>query len=190
MKSSKHCRQRGLVVLSGVLCLSVILAVGRLAHAEQNTAKEYQIKAAFLYNFGKFVEWPAEHQARLGEAFVIGVFGEDPFGSDIDTLLAEKSIKEKKILIKRFRTLEELEPCHILFISPKEAKKLADIIKRLGDENVLTVSDTVEFMANGGMVNFVMEDNRVRFEINKLATDKAKLKLSSQLLKLARSVIA
>src|SRR3989338_1964547 len=159
------------------------------AYAE-TIAKEYPLKSAFLYNFAKFVEWPPESNPETQGAFVIGIFGDDPFGRDIDELLGNKTINNKKIIVERFLSLKEVRPCHILFINSSEVKKLEDILDRLEGKSVLTVSETSLFTHNGGMINFVMEDNKVRFEINKQATDKAGLRLSSQLLKLAKSVIA
>lgn len=159
-----------------------------VAHADTVVSKEYQLKAAFLYNFAKFVEWPAPPEQQEQDVFVIGIFGDDPFGNDIDTLLMNKTVKEKKIEIKRFNSIKNITPCHILFINPSEIDRLDEIMEHLKGRGVLTVSEASVFTTNGGMINFVMEDNKVRFEINKQATDKAGLTLSSQLLKLAKSV--
>lgn len=160
------------------------------AYAETVVSKEYQLKAAFLYNFAKFVEWPPEAEQDAKDVFVIGIFGDDPFGMDIDELLADKTVNEKRIEVRRFRSLGEVAPCRILFISSSETQKLRAVMERLQSKGVLTVGETDDFMENGGMINFVMEGNKVRFEINAQAADKAKLKLSSQLLKLAKRVIS
>jgi hypothetical protein len=181
----------GLFLSVAVSALSFIspLRAESNAYAE-SMAQEYQLKAAFLYNFAKFVEWPAQLDQEVGGYFVIGIYGGDPFGEDIDQLLMNKTVNEKKITVRRFRSVEDITPCHILFINSSEVRKLGDIMGQLSGKSVLTVSEASVFTANGGMINFIMEDNKVRFVINKQATDKVGLRISSQLLKLAKSVIS
>lgn len=148
---------------------------------------EYQIKAAFLFNFAKFVEWPAEALSN-DPSFVIGILGKDPFGRLIDEAVAGKSVRDKQIIVKRFSRIEDAADAHILFIGDSEAENLSRIMKQVGRAPVLTVSDIDRFAERGGMVQLETEQNRVRFAINVAAAERAGLKPSSQLLKLARIV--
>jgi hypothetical protein len=150
---------------------------------------EYQVKAAFLYNFAKFVEWPPEAFPE-GRPFIIGILGQDPFGSALDEAVAGKTVREKRIVVRRFSKIEEAADSHILFISESEGENLPRLLKRLGPSPVLTVSDVGRFAEQGGMVQLVMEQSRVRFAINVASVERAGMKPSSQLLKLARIVNA
>lgn len=153
----------------------------------QSQAPEYKVKAAFLYNFAKFVEWPAETLAK-DPSFVIGIVGEDPFGKLIDEAVAGKTVRDKPIVVKRFSRIEDAAGAHILFISNSEAEHVPRIVKQLNRAPVLTVSDINRFAERGGMVQLETEQSRVRFAINIAAVERAGLKPSSQLLKLARIV--
>ncbi|MFT5089985.1 MAG: hypothetical protein ACI906_004678 [Candidatus Latescibacterota bacterium] len=144
---------------------------------------EHQIKAAFLFNFANFVQWPT---AALTDTttLTIGILGDDPFGNAF-TPFERRKIKGHSLRIVRSTRLQELPICHVLFISTSEEKHLEQIFQHLKDRPVLTVSETPGFARTGGMINFVLQDKRVRFEINLPQTREAKLKLSSKLLKLA-----
>ena len=157
------------------------------APASPVASTEYQVKAAFLYNFAKFVEWPPEAFPD-GRPFVIGILGQDSFGSALDEAVSGKTIRERKISVRRFSRLDEAADAHILFISDSEGEALPRILKRLGSAPVLTVSDLPRFAEQGGMVQLIMEQSRVRFAINVASVERAGLKPSSQLLKLARIV--
>ena len=192
MKPSRYLRA-GLSSGAAALFLGLFFILAPPARAESNAyaetlAEEYQLKAAFLYNFAKFVTWSPRTDQEIGSVFVIGIFGEDPFGSDIDELLANKMVNDKRIEVRRYHTLEDIEPCHILFINPAEVHRLDAIMAHLKGISVLTVSESSAFRQKGGMINLVMENKKVRFEINKQATDRTGLQLSSQLLKLAKTV--
>lgn len=163
-------------VLVGTSCL----------HAQQSPT-EYEVKAAYLYNFGKFVEWPAKVTAA-SEFFSICVLGEDPFGATFDATIASESINGKKVVVKRITKQQEAVSCRILFISSSEESRLKEILATLDRTSVLTVSDISQFTRRGGMIRFVMEANRVRFEVNLTIAEHAGLTLSSQLLKVATSV--
>jgi hypothetical protein len=156
------------------------------ASANAQEASEYQVKAAFLYNFAKFVEWPAG--AGVDAPLVIGVLGKDPFGSQIDRAVEGKTVNGRRLMIKRFSSLEAYEYCHILFVSSSERSNLPQIIAAVRNSSVLTVSETERFAHIGGIINFVTIENRIRFEINQAAAERAGLKISSKLLSLARVV--
>jgi hypothetical protein len=174
--------------------------------AESTSSREYRIKAAFLYNFIKFVEWPKEKTADSNEPIIIGIIGKDPFGNAFEPI-KDKPVKGKKLIIKRFKGFEEpkksgekdepnlhpkieaLRKCYLLFICSSEKKNLGKIINSVKDHSVLTVGDMEGFLESGGIINFVMEGKKVRFEINVTAAKRAKLKIRSQLLRLAKRVI-
>ena len=164
-------------VLLGASCL----------HAQQSTPSEYEVKAAYLYNFGKFVGWPAKVAAD-GDFFSICVLGEDPFGASFDATIAGESINGKRVVIKRITKPQDATDCRILFISSSEESRLKEILFTLDKASVLTVSDISQFTRRGGMIQFVTEANRVRFEVNLTNAEHAALTLSSQLLKVAVSV--
>jgi len=165
--------------------------------------KEYEVKAAFMYNFLKFIDWPEEKKAQAGSQIIIGIIGEDPFGSAAD-ILKDKKVEERDVVIKRFEglaklkeqaesgkkeQLEALKKCHLLFISPSEKKTAAEIIDIVKKNGVLTVGDTAGFLEAGGAISFFLEENKIRFNINLEAVEKAGVKIRSQLLRLAKKVI-
>ncbi|MBI1824306.1 MAG: YfiR family protein [Nitrospirae bacterium] len=155
--------------------------------ATPSSPNEYQVKAAFLYNFAKFVEWPQEAIAG-GQPFVIGILGQDPFGNELDEAVAGKTVREKKITVKRFSKIEEAIHCHLLFISNSEDQNLAQILRRLEGAPVLTVSDMGQFAEKGGVIQLVTDQNKIHFAINMAAAERVGLKPSSQLLKLSRII--
>lgn len=167
-----------------MLLLSLLLIPGR-GSAQQTQPSEYQVKAAFLFNFAKFVEWPAAAFADAKAPLCIGVLGDNPFGADLERSIRDKTINDRPLTMRECRTVEEGKKCHILFISASEKKRLPEIIKALEGANVLTVGETDGFTEAGGMVNFVPEGNKFRFQINDVSAKSAGLKVSSKLLSLA-----
>ncbi len=153
----------------------------------QQKPSEYQVEAAYLYNFGRFVEWPATGASASG-AFTICVLGEDPFGPALDTTLAGETRGDRRVVARRISSPQMSGDCQILFIGSSEANRLNKIIEALDKSAILTVSDIPEFSQRRGMIQFVLEENRVRFEVNLTATQRAGLTLSSELLKVATVV--
>jgi hypothetical protein len=150
--------------------------------------REYQIKAVFLYNFAQFVEWPpAAFQDTLAP-LIIGVLGEDSFGIDLDAAAGGEKAGDRPIEVRRFRRIEEVGTCHILFISRSEIPRFDLILGALRGRSILTVGDFQNFSVRGGMIHFVMENNRVRMRINLEAAKHAGLSLSSKLLRSAQIV--
>ena len=149
---------------------------------------EYQIKAAFLYQFAKFVQWPDSVFADSTKQIIIGILGEDPFGDDLDNTVRGKYIHGRQIQIKRYDRLDHLNDCQILFISDSETKNLTAIFNKLRHTSMLTVGDTENFGREGGIINFIRKENKIHFEINVNAAQAAGLKLSSKLLNLAKIV--
>jgi|SRR5579862_8663311 len=167
------------------LFLSIHLVYALHVNA-QDALSEYQVKAAYLFNFLKFVEYPAESFADPLAPMVIGVVGEDPFGSALPQVVIGKTVQGRDLVIRAYRAGEDLRAAHILFISASERKKLPMILSGLHGASVLTVADTPGFLEAGGMIQFLNENGRVRFAINADAAGQARLKLSSKLLSLAK----
>jgi YfiR/HmsC-like len=168
-------------------CLLVLLFFGVPVLA-QEAPSEYQVKAAYLYNFLKFVEWPEDSFADPLAPIVIGVVGEDPFGNALPQVVIGKTIQGRDLVIRKYHSGEDLRGAHILFISVSEKKRLPQVLSGLRGSSVLTVADMDGFLEAGGMIQLLSEDNRVRFAINLDAADRARLKISSKLLSLAKRV--
>jgi hypothetical protein len=152
----------------------------------QEQPSEYQVKAAYLYNFGKFVQWPA--QTSTGNTFAICVLGNDPFGPILDATVANQTINGKQLVVKRISRALEASSCRVVFVSDAESGRLEKIFPILDKFGVLTVSDMPHFVQRGGMIQLVLEGDKVRFEANPAAAQKAGLALSSELLKVATKV--
>lgn len=150
---------------------------------------EYQVKAAYLYGFGRFVEWPAAAPAAAGKAFVVCVLGDDPFGHWLDEVVAGAVMKDKPVSVRRISQLDEIGSCHTLFIGPSESARLGRIFETLDHRPVLTVSDAPQFAQRGGMIGFTMDGNRVRFTVNLAAAQDAGLQLNSELLRVAATIL-
>jgi hypothetical protein len=169
--------------------VALALLLGALpALAEAPTAAEYQVKAAFLYNFVKFVDWPA--RALEGqETIVIGVVGEGPLAPTLERTLEGKTVGARRIVARRVALEGGPPKCHVLFIGSSAAAETAEILKRLAGSSVLTVGENEHFAESGGMIGFKMEADKVRFDINRDAAEQAGLRLNAQLLRLASNVI-
>lgn len=173
------------VVVVALLCVILVPAPSTSAFCAPS---EYELKAAFLYNFASYVEWPTRVTADSGGTFVIGVYGDDPFGDMLEQTVAGKTVNGRRIEVKRFSSIRELKPCHILFISNSEDGRTGRILNAVKDWHTLTVGETDGFARNGGIIGFFLENKKVRFEINPDEARRSGLKVSSKLLKLARVV--
>lgn len=158
------------------------------AHSEELSASEYQIKAAFLYNFVQFIEWPASAFKDAHSDFFLCVLGDDPFGTVLERTISGKIVKGRSLAVKQSGRLHDLTDCQLMFISSSERGHLTEILDMLADSSVLTVGDTDQFAYLGGMINLYVAENKVRFEINPHAAERSGLKISSKLLKLAKIV--
>ncbi|MRR58577.1 MAG: YfiR family protein [Deltaproteobacteria bacterium] len=153
--------------------------------AEPYQAGEYQVKAAFLLNFANFIQWP---QGALGDnTFTIGILGQDPFGSALDSLKGRK-VKGRRVVVKRYDDPDDAREADILFISASEKRALPRILKTIKGKSILTVADSKDFGRSGVMINLLLMRKRVGFEINLAAAHHAGLEISSHLLKLAQEV--
>jgi len=170
------CRAATLLVLS-----AAIVAVAEVR------APEYEVKAAFLYNFAKFVEWPPGSE-RNTHAFRICLVGDDPFGALLTETVAGKTVQDRPIEIAHPDSAPELGRCQMAFIPRSQVRQLPRLLAGLTGASTLTVGETEDFARGGGMITFHIEENKVRFEINAEAAQRAGLRISSQLLKLATRV--
>jgi hypothetical protein len=183
----KSGRDRGVGLQCAVAALVYLLFAGPSAIGQQRPS-EYQVEAAYLYNFGRFVEWPAKGAAPENSSFTICVLGDDPFGQALDATLAGETVGNRRVVAKRISSPQMAVDCQIVFISSSEANRINKIIEALDKSAVLTVSDIPQFSQRRGMIQFVPEGNRIRFEVNLTATQSAGLTLSSELLKVATAV--
>ena len=158
------------------------------AYSEELSVSEYQIKAAFLYNFVKFIEWPASAFKGTHSDLYLCVLGDDPFGTALDRTISGKIVNGRTLAVKRSGRLQDLKDCHLMFLSSSERDRLTKILDVLAGSSVLTVGDTDQFALLGGMINLYVEESKVRFEINPHAAERSGLKISSKLLKLAKIV--
>jgi hypothetical protein len=164
-----------------------LLLASRLNLAAQTT-KEYEVKAAFLYNFVQFVEWPTDAFVDAQSPIVIGILGDDPFDASLDEIVRDEKVNNRPLVIQHYQRVEDIKACQILFISQSENRRLAEIFAALKDRSILTVGDTDGFVKRGGMIRFVTEKNKIRFRINAEAAKAANLTISSKLLRLAEIV--
>ena len=151
---------------------------------------EYRVKSGFLFNFPQFVEWPARAFRDAHAPIVIGILGDDPFGPYLDKLLEGEKVGGRSLVVQRFRRVEDAGNCQILFVSHSEAGNVEPLLTRLHDRAVLTVGEDESFERAGGMVRFVIENNKVRLRINPDAAKAHELTISSKLLRLATLVPA
>jgi hypothetical protein len=170
------------------LAVTVLAQPQVSAGAGESSLSEYEVKAGFLVNFAKFVTWPADAFASPTAPIVIGIVGDDPFGAVLDDAARTQRVGDRPIQVKRVGTRDELSAYHVVFVSASEEKQLGAIIKRLEQTRALTVSDIERFCSGGGVIGFVSERSRVRFEINVGAADARGLKISTRLMALASKV--
>jgi hypothetical protein len=181
---SRSCRRAGWFVLGGLLCLGGHPARG----ADAEVSKEYQVKAAFLYNFTKFVEWPAASFADETSPIVIGVLGQNPFGHELEKIVQGRTVNRRTISVIFIPTAAEMPArhVHLLFVPAGEETRLPATVWR--DAAVVAVGESARFIALGGTIVFTREADKIHFVINLESAERAGLKISAQLLKLATAV--
>lgn len=172
-----------------VLCLCIVLILVSMSRPVIVQApKEYQVKAAFLFNFTRFVEWPAETFAVADSPFIIGVAGKNPFGTHLEEIIKGEAINGHPLVIRYFNTVDEITACHILYVTLESKEDIKKAIIGNSSAHTLTVSDLSNFTKQGGMILFVTEDSKTRIRINLNSAKAAGLTISSKLLKLAEIV--
>ena len=165
----------------------VLVLFWQHASAQTSALREYEIKAAFLYQFANYTEWPPDAFADKNAPFIFGILGENPI-SDILNGLTNKFVGGRAILVKKCSRWDEARDCHLLFIGSSEKNNLTAILGSLKTRSILTVADTDSFLDSGGIIHLITANNRVGFEINLAAAEEAKLKISPEVLRLAKKI--
>lgn len=164
--------------------ITSLLAFSTLLSA-QTPVPEYQVKAVFLFNFTLFVEWDSASFDSEQAPFVIGIVGENPFNSYLEDVVKGEKVNGHPVVVNQYKNIKEITTCHILFINKAEINYPGNNLLSLKGKNILTVSDSPDFLPQGGMLRFYTKNNKVRFQINLDAAKAAKLDISSKLLRLA-----
>lgn len=169
-----------------VVALGIALFPGKASAADESV--EYAVKAAFLYKFGSFVEWPATAFASPTSPFQLCIAGEDPFGPTLDRAVNGQRIAQRPVEVRRLKIVKPDSGCHIVYLATSEAQRLPQIVEALRGSSVLTVSDGRSPGVATGIINFVIKDDRVRFDIDDEAAAQNRLAISSKLLSVALNV--
>jgi hypothetical protein len=167
------------------LSVTLVLTVQLIAGHPQGPPDEYQVKAAFLYNFAKFVEWPPEAFGNPSESLPVCVLGEDPFGRALDDVISGKKIEGRALIVRRISDAHQAKGCRILFVSSSERRGVLSILAGINESGVLTVGEADSAASGGMIINFILEGGKIRFAINTAAAEREKLRFSSRLLSLA-----
>ena len=167
--------------------MSTALATYASLAAEPNTL-EYAVKANFLYKFGDYFSWPADALGAPSDPVVVCIAGGDPFGPLLDKAIAGEHIGEHPIAIRRLTTVTADSACHILYVRDSTTQRIADALKAVGGKPVLTITDVPDGQGSVGIINFVLRQNKVRFEIDEQTAAESRLDVSSKLLSLAVTV--
>jgi hypothetical protein len=166
----------------------VVLLTARLAGAERTPVGEYQLKAVFLFNFAKFVDWPPEAFRTPAEPLTICVLGEDPFGATLDNVIAGQAIGGRPLAVRRISDARQVPGCQILFVTASAGRRVLTSLADAKQRGILTVGEAGNTTAEGMIIKFTVENGKVRFEINIVAAGDEKLRFSSRLLSLATVV--
>jgi hypothetical protein len=161
---------------------------GPVRAGDPEASLEYPVKAAFLVNFTKFAEWPADSPQAQSRVVLICVLGKDPFGEVLDKAVFGRSAGGRPLVVQRHQGAEAVRGCHVVFVASSESKQIGPILESLADRPVITVGERDGFARQGGVIGLVVEDNRARFEVNLPAAQRAGLLLSSKLLRIARVI--
>lgn len=173
----------------GWLSLGWIVAGASLAAgAQRDVSKEYEIKAAFLYNFTKFVEWRGEQFASPAEAITIAVCGPNPFGDELQKIVKGRQVNGREIVVKFAAAPQDVLDAELVFVGALGGERMKETVQMLNAAGIVTVGETDEFTRAGGMIVFVLEGDKVRFEIDVGEAERRGLKISAQLQKLAKTV--
>ena len=166
-----------------LLGLALLVPFVKGASPAPAASPEYQLKAVFLFNFAQFVEWPSQGEPDRKTPFVIGILGDDPFGSYLDDLVRNEKVGDRPLVVRRYQRPGDISSCQIVFICRSELRSLNAILADVKEHSVLTVSDLDGFTRQGGMVRFAMENGKIRLRINVEAAKAGNLKISSKILR-------
>jgi hypothetical protein len=182
-------RRRRLRITGCILSALVALVGDRPVLGQSNPSSEYEVKAAFLFHFAQFVEWPPDTFKEAGTPLVYCTIGEDPFHGSLEAALNGKTIGARSLHVRHLKQPSELQGCQVVFLGEKEKRLFPTVLELLKGSPVLIVGESEHFVQDGGTIGFFLEQNKIRFEINLEAAEKAKLKISSRLLALAKTVV-
>ena len=166
----------------------LFLSASPKALSQNEVGVEYSVKLGFLYNFTKFVEWPPDSFRNPGTPLVICIVGHDPFRQDLEAELRTRKVGDHPVEVRTQTPNDKLSVCHVVFIPVTEKNQSDRILRGLQGSRTLTVGETEGFAVLGGIINLTVEGNNVHFEINRLAADRAGLKISSKRLSIAKIV--
>ncbi len=172
-----------------VVLLSLLLAVGGRRTKAQATDEEYRVKAAFIFHFAQLVDWPPDTQTGTDNSLFLCTLGEDPFQGTLEETVAGKTIGNRVMRIRHLGQPQDMQACQILFLGKAQSKRIPTLVAGLHNAPVLTVGESAGFLGAGGMICFLLEENKVRFDINLNAAESANLKIGSRLLILAEHVV-
>jgi hypothetical protein len=195
MDNLNRVRETGLAAAGGLraLALLALLAAGGLHEGAAQTdieAAEYRVKAAFLYKFGGYVEWPERAFARPDSPIAIGVIGADALAGELAQIVAGRTINGRPVTVRKLRRGEAVAGLHVLFVGRSDSSRLADILAAAKGQPLLTVTETEEAFESGSMINFVVVEDKVRFDVAPPPAEPGNLKISARLLAVARKVVA
>jgi len=184
------CVRRFFTLQNSTLILLIFFCLfnSGLYRLHANDSREYQIKAAFLFNFVQFVKWPPASFPDPSSPFRIGILGDDPFGSALDETIRGETIGRHRLVILRAQKIEDLKECQIIFVSRSEENRITEILSQINSKPILTVSEVQSFTRSGGNINFYLSSGKIHFEINPQSAERSGLKMSSQLLTLGKIV--
>jgi hypothetical protein len=191
MNSMKRTKCTGLALPGAFLlaaCLGAAASPAKTRQEPSGSLPEYVIKSGFLFNFAKYVDWPAEAFEKNDTPITIGIVGADPFGEELEKALRNKTVRDRSFSIQRYRETGDIKPCHILFIPRSEKARLPEILKHVGPWPVLTVGEEEGFARSGGAISILIEKEKPKLEVNPDAAEKARLTINSKLLRLATVV--
>jgi len=180
-----------MVSLTRRLWWMALLALPIAAAAQSDSrVAEVQIKAAFLYKFGEFVQWPPAAFAKADGPFAIGVLGADDVAAALEQVVADRTVQGRPVVVRRLRRGDSLAGLHVLFIGQSESARLAETLAAARGQALLTVTESDNAISQGSVINFVAEDQKLRFDIALPSAERGQLKISSRLLAVARKVIS
>ncbi len=171
-----------------LMMVGALLALSGFGLPQQSSATEYNVKAVFLFNFAQFVSWPESAFTSANAPLVIGILGDDPFGTYLDKTVRNEKVNGHPLEVRRFKDATDAKGTHILFINLPKADKLEKALGDLEGQNTLTVGDTPNFAKSGGMIRFFMDNSKIRIRVNLDEVKDADLTISSKLLKLAEVI--
>jgi hypothetical protein len=187
-RAARRIAAAALVAFASLALVGVMLPQASVPAAPPGESLEYRVKAAYLMNFTRYVEWPSTSFQDASEPFRICVLGTDPFGRVLDATLMGRTIQGRPLSSRRIRTVRQADACHVVFVSGETWRSEPELLKHLSRSGVLTVGESEQFARDGGVIGFIILDETVRFVVNASARDRAGLRISSRMLSLAAAV--